>query len=252
MKIGIIQGRLTEPKMGFQECPKNWKREFDLLKQLGLNHIEWIITRQHYNKNPFFDTPLKGLPISSVCADFLVDEHFLNKSYYKETFKNVCEKAEEDNIKFITIPLLEESSVVGADKRKKFIDIIAPYAEKYKNLNFSIEAELEAEQLLEIVTKFDNFYITYDTGNMTSFDVNHKEYIDLVFEKINNVHLKDRTFNGKTVIPGAGDTNFALILNKLNKMGYDKLYTIQTARDLEGKEIDTIMSHKEYFQELIK
>ena len=44
MKIGIIQGRLSEPNEGFQECPINWKREFDLLPKLDLNHIEWIVT----------------------------------------------------------------------------------------------------------------------------------------------------------------------------------------------------------------
>ena len=34
MKLGIIQGRLSEPKEGFQECPVEWKREFDLLEEL--------------------------------------------------------------------------------------------------------------------------------------------------------------------------------------------------------------------------
>ena len=51
MKIGIIQGRLSEPKEGFQECPINWKREFDLLPELGLNHIEWIITSNNFRRS---------------------------------------------------------------------------------------------------------------------------------------------------------------------------------------------------------
>ena len=37
MNIGIIQGRLSPPIEGFQECPINWKREFNLLSGLGLN-----------------------------------------------------------------------------------------------------------------------------------------------------------------------------------------------------------------------
>ena len=40
MKIGIIQGRLSRPVEGFQECPVDWRREFDLLPEIGLNHIE--------------------------------------------------------------------------------------------------------------------------------------------------------------------------------------------------------------------
>jgi hypothetical protein len=42
MKIGIIQGRLSEPLNGFQECPENWKREFEILPDIGLSHIEWM------------------------------------------------------------------------------------------------------------------------------------------------------------------------------------------------------------------
>ena len=38
MKIGIIQGRLSSPDEGFQECPVDWKREFKLLGALDLNH----------------------------------------------------------------------------------------------------------------------------------------------------------------------------------------------------------------------
>ena len=40
MKLGLIQGRLSEPKEGFQDTPKNWKKEFEKLKEAGLNHIE--------------------------------------------------------------------------------------------------------------------------------------------------------------------------------------------------------------------
>ena len=29
MKLGIIQGRLSEPAEGYQDCPANWRREFD-------------------------------------------------------------------------------------------------------------------------------------------------------------------------------------------------------------------------------
>ena len=54
MKIGIIQGRLSPPVEGFQECPANWKREFELLSILRLNHIEWIVTSDSLKTNPIF------------------------------------------------------------------------------------------------------------------------------------------------------------------------------------------------------
>ena len=40
MKLGIIQGRLSKPIEGFQDCPENWRNEFELLSDLNLNHIE--------------------------------------------------------------------------------------------------------------------------------------------------------------------------------------------------------------------
>ena len=46
MKIGIIQGRLSEPKEGFQECPVEWKREFDLLpKHSGIVPVSWLLDK---------------------------------------------------------------------------------------------------------------------------------------------------------------------------------------------------------------
>ena len=75
MKIGIIQGRLSEPIEGFQECPKNWKKEFELLNKLKLNHIEWIVTKKSFDNNPIFTENLSNYPISSICADNLVDSN---------------------------------------------------------------------------------------------------------------------------------------------------------------------------------
>ena len=113
-----------------------------------------------------------------------------------------------------------------------------------------IEAELHQKKLKKILDLNDNLFVTYDTGNMTSFGINHKEYIAAAKHKINNVHLKDRTYDAVTVSPGSGDTNFALVFKELAKIDYNKHYTIQTARSTEGEEINTILKHKNYFQEL--
>ena len=70
MKIGIIQGRLSPPNEGFQECPEDWKREFNLLGALDLNHIEWIVTKETYDFNPIHTENLKKYPISISCLFF--------------------------------------------------------------------------------------------------------------------------------------------------------------------------------------
>ena len=252
MKIGIIQGRLSEPKEGFQECPTEWEREFDLLSELDLNHIEWIVTYENFHRNPIFHRDLKGYPISSVCADFMVSDKFCDLEYLNKFLRPLCRAVQNNNIKDITIPLLENSSVNKKDVREKFIDIFYPYTEEYKNINFLIEAELHQKKLKEILGINTNLFVTYDTGNITSYGLNHEEYIEKVFFKIRNVHLKDRTTDPiSTVEPGRGDTNFKLILDILNKKGYDFPYTIQTARGKTGEEINTIRKHKLYYEKLI-
>mgnify|MGYP003650023720 FL=1 len=251
MKIGIIQGRLSEPTLGFQECPADWRRELYILDSLGLSHVEWIVTDKSFWANPIFGPEgLDEKKISSICADFFVSPLFENKLKMRQYMDVVCIIAKVRGINKITIPLMENSSVEDAKARKDVIDLIFPCSQKYPEICFSFEAELGYEELLEIVSLSDQFTVTYDTGNMTSYGVNHSEYIQAVAHKIDNVHLKDRTYDANTVDPGTGDTNFKLIFNELKKIGYNGIYTIQTARGNDGDEVSTIMDHKKYFEEL--
>ena len=88
MRIGIIQGRLSRPIEGFQECPVNWQQEFSLLPELNLNHIEWIVTKKSFGTNPIFTDDVSRYPISSICADNLVDERIIDKEYlYNKTYR---------------------------------------------------------------------------------------------------------------------------------------------------------------------
>jgi|TARA_R100000455_G_C6253252_1_gene109568 hypothetical protein len=251
--IGIIQGRLSEPVNGhIQEFPTDWRNEFDLLERCGLTHIEWLITKGTSKSNPAFDDSitLEGLPISSYCADTLVDSQITNEEYLKEHLLPICQSAVRNKIKNITIPLLEDSSVEDQNTREIFKSLIIEYAQEYPDLIFSFECELFIRGLEEILNLSDNFRVTYDTGNITSYGIEHSEYIDAFHERINNVHLKDRTFDAKTVYPSTGDTNFKLIFDKLLLAGYNGLYTLQTARGRPGKEVITILQHKNILQGL--
>ena len=251
MKLGIIQGRLSEPKEGFQECPVEWEREFDLLPKLGLNHIEWIVTHDQFYRNPIFYRDLSEYRISSVCADFMVSDNFCDSEYLMKFLKPLCLAVQENNIKNITIPLLENSNVVENDVREKFMEVFYPYTETYKDINFLIEAELHQEKLIKVLDINTNLFVTYDTGNITSYGLNHEDYIFELVDRIKQVHIKDRIRNPlETVEPTKGDTDFKLIFNCLKQINYDGLYTLQTARMEDGKEIETIKRHKKTIEEI--
>jgi hypothetical protein len=255
MKLGIMQGRLSLPvDEHIQEFPfDKWKMEFIHLFNMKLNHIEWLVTKLSYKENPIFSNnyQLSNLPINSICADNLVDEKIHNLKFLKKELLPLCDAAYKNNIPSITIPLLEESSLVDNKKRKTFCKNILKITEMLKNpISFTFEAELGIEELKEIVDLSDNFFVTYDTGNITSFGIDHKEYIKSLGKKINNVHLKDRTKNAETVTPGKGDTDFKTIFQCLKKINYNSTFTMQTARGPFGEEINTILDHKNYFKEI--
>ena len=253
MKLGIMQGRLSLPVDGhMQEFPTHWMGEFMLLQRMKLNHLEWLVTEKSFRNNPVL-TPqysLNYIPISSICADNLVDERIADREFLFSNLLPICEGALKNGVSKITIPLLEDSSVEDDNKRDAFSKLISEIAFKHSRIQFSFEAELQPQRLLEILTKAPNFFVTYDTGNVTSCRFDHTEYVNLLAKYINNVHLKDRTLGGETVEPFTGDTDFKLIFQLLNEIGYNGPYTMQTARGEEGKEYETIMRHKEIFEEV--
>lgn len=255
MRLGIMQGRLSIPVDDhIQEFPRIfWMSEFLKLPHLKLNHIEWLVTKNSFNKNPLMlkNYQLTSLPINSVCADNLVDERISDMKFLEKELAPICEGAINNGVLSITIPLLEESSLIDQTKRKEFCKNIKKISDRFPNkLSFTFEAELGIDELLEIVTLDNNYFVTYDTGNITSFGIDHREYVSRLANKINNVHLKDRTFEAKTVAPGTGDTDFKTIFASLKEIDYNSTYTMQTAREKTGSETETIIKHKEFFKEI--
>ena len=246
-RVGTIQGRLSLPVNGhIQEFPNDWQAEFSLLDDYGLSHIEWLITEGSEQRNPAFDEEvnLSGYSISSFCADTLVSPHIIERKFLEEKLTPICTAAMRNNIGWITIPLLEDSNVEDPPRRRKFKNLIKEYAKRYPDLNFSFECELSIDGLHDILSLSDSFYVTYDTGNITSYGVDHQKYIDAFHDKISNVHLKDRTYDARTVPPGTGATDFKAIFRKLKSVGYDKIYTLQTCRGADGNEINNTLEHK--------
>ena len=253
MKIGIMQGRMLPPVNNhIQEFPSDWKQEIDLMQKHGLQHVEWLITKNSFAHNPIFkedDFNFHPL-VSSICVDNLVDKRIVDRDYFFSNLEPVCAAAQNRGIRNITIPILEDSSMEDDESRTIFCRLMLEISKKYPNINFCFEAELSHEKLLEILNESSNFYVTYDTGNITSYGEDHEIYLNKLSKFIRNVHLKDRTYDCKTVSPGTGDTNFKLIFQILKKIGYNGPYTIQTARAKSGEEVSTILKHKKIFEEI--
>lgn len=252
MNIGILQGRLSKPIDNFiQDFPSDtWEQEFELLDELGLTHIEWVVNKKSFDASYLnIDCKKYSDKILSVSCDNLTNKNIAEKDFLDEQLDPVCKFAERNNIKSITIPLLEDSKIDGC--LNKFISNITIYANKYKDINFNFELESDYKVALKLLKSHDNFYLTYDIGNITACRFSHEGYIRNCFDYINVIHLKDKTINPvKNVEPGTGLANFNLVFKILKELEYNGVFTMQTNRGQDGFEIETVKRHKKFFEDL--
>lgn len=256
MKIGILQGRLSKPVNGkMQEFPTNdWDKEFCTLPQIGLLGIEWLITPVNNSNNPFFTKQTLPLSILSVCVDTMVCNSFYKLEFMNENLVPVLNRMKELGLSKIVIPLLEDSSVENEYIRHEFLKNFFTISENYPDINFCFEFECDKEIVMDVVSKKDNFYITYDTGNFTSTykeKINHEELINFFGHKIKNVHFKDRTYDGQTKHFGLGQTDFKTIIDTLKKNNYNDNIILQLARGVDGDEINYIKNTYNKIKELL-
>lgn len=248
--VGIIQGRLQKPFNGhIQEHRPDWQLEKSLLPILGLSHIEYVVTKNSLISF-FVNDKFLGYPISSVCLDNLIDTNVQDKDFLSANLHQALDVCKRNGVHTVTIPLLEDSNMEDDDRRKEFIRNVVDIANLHPTVLFSFECELSLEKITDIVESHPNFYLTYDTGNFTSYGIDHKEFIETHCDKISNVHLKDRKLyeDGSygTVPLGDGDTSFEEIFGILKKNDYIGPYTMQGARGEDGLEMSTIRKYLKY------
>jgi hypothetical protein len=245
MNLGILQGRLSKPQENqIQEFPNlTWKKEFDLLPKLNLIGIEWLITNKKNQDNPFFTEKKLPTEILSVCVDTIINDEFHEKSFLEKNLIPVLKKMDEHNIKKVVIPLLEKSSIHNQTKKTFFLENILNISEEFEKIDFCFEFECDKETAFDFVKNSSKFFITYDTGNFTSFygeKINHSDLINFFGNKIKNVHIKDRTYSGETKKFGLGNTNFEEIFIGLKKINYKENLILQLSREIDGNEINYI------------
>ena len=263
-----MQGRLSPPVGGeIQGFPTDtWSKEFELLSQLpvmpyygpDVDTIEWIVPMKGFENNPIFHEAINtNKSVSSVCVDSIIDDQFPDPLFLEKYFASVCTKAVLNGINRITVPLLEKSSVMNPDTRKLFLEyVIDLVSRRLPTVSLSFEFEANESVIDEILSAHPMFKMTYDTGNFTShfgINVDHKKLLTKYKDRIDNIHLKDRTIMGcQTVEPGEGDTNFVQIFETLSENNYQKQFTLQTSRGVSGRELTTVSRHLDYFNKIME
>ncbi|WP_321504080.1 sugar phosphate isomerase/epimerase family protein [uncultured Methanoregula sp.] len=262
-----MQGRLLPPVNNtIQAFPENgWQEEFALARNLGLDYIEFIFDGDNYARHPLMTK--EGLReiqslvqehdvrILSVCADYFMT-HPLHRGTLEERTARVklvqallrnCATLDVGNI---IIPCVDISQLQNETEIHEFkirLGECLPVAEDC-GINLALETDLGPEAFTRLVRDIGHPFlkINYDTGNSASLGYDPVVELGSYGRWITDVHIKDRMFGGTTVPLGEGDADFPEIFSQLDRMNYNGIYILQTARKQPGLEQETIKDYLDF------
>ncbi len=268
-----MQGRLvdSEKRGRIQYFPeKNWIKEMKLANLNNFRLMEWTIDKDNINKNPLYNKILfnkffkekkkYNIKIPSATCDFFMQNPFykLNGKKKIQSIKNlrtVIINGKILKIKFFVIPLLDKSKITNKKElneiinffnNKKFINLLG------KNSKIVFETDFSPKKNLLFIKKFPKktYGINYDTGNSASYGYNFNEEKKF-FNRVYNIHIKDRRKNGKTVRLGDGDFNFKSFFKFIKKSDYKGNFILQTARSTKKRHIEEALLNRKFIEKFI-
>ena len=142
-----------------------------------------------------------------------------------------------------------------------YVRVMEKYA-KIKDIKISIENSENGinhlcktpEEIMEFVNSY-NISFTFDVNHALK-NKNADEFIELLFDKIENVHVSSFDKNGKHV-SARKDDSVAKILRELADQGYDKILTVELDDLGYGnmgfeEKIDELKKEKEFLERVFK
>ena len=270
-KIGIMQGRLSPIiNKRIQSFPlMNWKKEFSILKKIGIKNIEWTLDYDSFEKNPILSNiGIKEIKSFSkkhkIKINSLTGDCFMEKPFWKlkrnidliEDFKKVVNSCNQLKIKYIVVPLVDNGSLKNKKDEKKLKKILFNLIKfiKKNKVEILFESDYGPKKLGDFIKKFDKklFGINYDTGNSASLGYNINDEFKSYGKFIKNVHIKDRIFKGSTIKLGNGNVNFSDLFKNLKRIRYKNFLILQTARSKSGNHVLEIKNNIKFLKNFSK
>ena len=253
--IGVMQGRLLPKYMGrYQAHPVGcWQDEFGIASGLNLELIEFILDFEDAWLNPLMTeagckqirqtSEAAGVRVVSICADYFMDAplHDRNPDTVVESqnvLRRLIENAPILEVADIVIPCVDQSSLNDDDDFQRLIEGLSPIIENADraNVNFSLETDLEPTRFARLLDEFGSSRVTvnYDIGNSASLGYSVAEEFDAYGPRISDVHIKDRTLGGGSVVLGTGAADIGRTLELLYEHNFAGPFILQAYRDDEG------------------
>lgn len=275
-EIGMMQGRLTQPKgRGIQFFPFDyWEQEFEDAKKAGLSEIEFIFDYERYVENPLWTKEgtnrlayiqeSTGVKVRAVCFDYFMrrpffrwekEERALIRKENTQIISNVLAGLQRIGARLIEIPLVDDSSLKNDEEKELFREWLLEIIEDAPaEILFGLETDLCPQDFLPFILSFENERVgaNYDSGNSSGIGYNLYEEVTTLREHIFNIHIKDRVYQGTTVKLGTGSADFEKLFKGLHEIDYKGNFILQAARADEGKELDNIKEQMAFVQGYIQ
>jgi L-ribulose-5-phosphate 3-epimerase len=258
MLIGVMQGRLLPKYKGrYQAHPVGyWQDEFFLAKQLGLGCIEFILDYNEMEKNPLMyyggvNEILKvseqtGVAIKTVCADYFMVEpiHSENSSITEKSLKvldRLIRSSVDLGITDIVLPCVDRSSLRNSACVDRLVFCLRGLLDKLEkfDINLCLETDLDPYRFMDLLDRCGSkkLSVNYDTGNSAALGYDPALELSTYGDRVTDLHIKDRIYQGGPVELGKGDTKFEAVFQMLKQLDYDGPCILQAFRDDEGIEV---------------
>ena len=254
-KLGVIQGRLSPKYKGrYQAFPVGmWQKEFSIAKTFGLDLIEFILDFNDVEDNPLLkqggieeiNAVVKetGVMVQTICADYFMEApfHSVNNNIVhtsKQIMLKLLTSARRLGVTDIIIPCVDQSALNDKEDIDRFVINLTPIVKLAENycINLCLETDLKPKPFADLLNRFhsNRIKVNYDIGNSAAMGYDPEEELAAYGNYITDIHIKDRVYNGGSVILGEGNANFKNFFNKLADFNYQGPFIIQAFRDEEG------------------
>lgn len=265
-QIGFMQGRLCEQVNGkIQAFPwQFWENEFPAAQAIGMHLMEWTLDDENLYENPLL-TPtgqekIKSLKLKhQISIPSLTGDCFMQAPFWKANrairsklqndFLAIVHACSKLSIEMIVVPLVDNGRLDTEEQTEVLINFLLGQRSllNRNNVRVIFESDLPPAKLSELLTHFpnDTFGINYDIGNSAALGFSPEEELAAYGERILNVHVKDRLFNGTTVPLNTGSANFDSVFAGLSKLSYKGNLILQTARAIDGQHSVAIETYRD-------
>ena len=233
MKIGIMQGRFTN-KGGFfpQSFPwVNWQKEFEIGEENQIDCIEWMFNYERYENNPLFTKDgtdeisnvitQTGVMVPSVCANYYM-EKALCKDNELVVLETICRGMRRIGAKMLVVPLFGDNNPKNRNERTLLVYALKEserVCTKY-GINLCIEADWKLKEIYDLLAEVEKLGICYDIGNSAGIGKETVKEVEALREKVVDVHVKDKSYKGASVMLGKGCADIKNTIRVLNDIGY--------------------------------